>query len=232
MYESSEIKLHATHRYSDTQLNIHREDIRCRTLYHEPEHFSFFSSLSLFSSSSLISLSFSLLSLSCLSLSLSLSFFPSLCLVISLSFLNDNDNDHLFSRLSLCTHSSALPCVPEFVGLGNCLGVPAQTSSHLMKRTCTCAGDGDMLVVCLCVCCGVGCVCVSLCGVVWCGAVVVVVLVLLVCVDCRRCVVCCTLTVTPDVETSFGYIQKSHGYSRRLFALVCISHHVDTRSSE
>ena len=41
--------------------------------------------------------------------------------------------------------------------------------------------------------------------------VVVVVVVLLVCfclVDCRRCVVCCTLTFTPDVETSFGYLQE------------------------
>ena len=37
---------------------------------------------------------------------------------MSLSLLNDNDNDHLFSHLSLCTHSSDFPCVPECVGLG------------------------------------------------------------------------------------------------------------------
>ena len=50
-----------------------------------------------------------------------------------------------------------------------------------------------------------------------------VLVVLLVCcclVDCRRCVACCTLTFTPVVETSSGYLQVGHGYSCRLFALV------------
>ena len=81
-------------------------------------------------------------------------------------------------------------------------------------------------MVCLQCACGVlVCVVVSvvslsvLCG----GGVVVVVVVLLVScclVDCRRCVVCCTLTFRADVETSFGYLYKSHGSSCRSSALV------------
>ena len=61
---------------------------------------------------------------SLMSHTLSLSLFISLSFScqLTLSLRNENDHDHLFSRLSfslsLCTHSSDLPCVPECVGLG------------------------------------------------------------------------------------------------------------------
>ena len=50
--------------------------------------------------------------------SVSLLFLSSLSHFISASLLDDNDSDHWFSRLSLCSHSSDLPCVPECVDLG------------------------------------------------------------------------------------------------------------------
>ena len=124
---------------------------------------------------------------------------------------------------SLCIHSSDLPCVPECVRLGRFVHwrtarVPAQTSCH-WKEVHQCLRWRGR-----CACVGCVCVCVCVCGVVW---------LLLVCcclVDCRRCVVCCTLTLTPDVETSFGYLYEGHGYSCRLSAHVSISHHVHTWS--
>ena len=59
---------------------------------------------------------------------------------------------------------------------------------------------------------------VSVYGVVWRGVVVVVLLVCCSLVDCRRCVVCGTLTFTPDVETSLGFLEEGHDYSCRLSA--------------
>ena len=176
-------------------------------------------SLSLFTARSLALL----LSLS-LFISLSLSFSLSCQLCPSLPIDNDSDNDHLPSRLSLCTHSSDLLCVPECVHslIGELLALCRNklcrcTCSDLVplekKWTCTCAGDGHVFAVCLCVCCAVGCVwfCVCLCLCLWSGVAWLLSslrLVLLICsclVDCRRCVACCTWTFRADVETSFGY---------------------------
>ena len=75
---------------------------------------------------------------------------------------------------------------------------------------------------------------VSVPGVVWCGVLVIVDVVLLVSyclVNCRRRVACCTLTFTPDVETSFGDLQEvmvTPAICPRLFETL---HHVDFRSS-
>ena len=57
------------------------------------------------------------------------------------------------------------------------------------------------------------------CGVVWCGVLVVVFVVAVLVV----CVVACLLLLdglSSDVETSFGYLQEGHGCSCHLSALV------------
>ena len=83
-----------------------------------------------------------------MSLSFSLLVSLSFSLLVSLSFslfsLSNNDNDHSFSRFSLCTDLSNLPvseCVghgPFLVGLtcshharNNCTGLTLQASNHL-----------------------------------------------------------------------------------------------------
>ena len=44
--------------------------------------------------------------------------FETIKLLTCLSLFDDNDNDHLFSHLSLCNHSSDLSCMPDCVGFG------------------------------------------------------------------------------------------------------------------
>ena len=179
---------------------------------------SLMSSLSLFTPLSCLSLSSQLFLslLSSLSLSFHLTLFLSQSLVNVHSLLSENDNDHLFSRLSLFLFvltaltypvcQTAWPLTHSLIG-----ELLAPCRNKLCRCTCSdivplerSGEDGDVFVVCLCVlwcrlcvCCGVVCVCVCVCR---CGVACLV--------DCRRYVVCCTLTFAPDVDTSFGYIQE------------------------
>ena len=159
-------------------------------------HFSSLMSLSLHSSlarSPSLSLSLSLF------ISLSLSFYLSCQLCLSLLIDNDNDNNHLLRRLSLCTHSYDLLCVPECVHslIGELLAlcrnklcmsicsdlvplersglVPALEMEMCLRLRCA----FGVLAMCLrCAVVSVVCVCLCLClslSVDWCGVVIVVV---------------------------------------------------------
>ena len=119
---------------------------------------------------------------------------------LSLSVLNDNNNIHSFSRLSLslCPQSLDFPWTLAQSLFGELLASRRTNLSSYscasliplgMKWACTCTGDVIVLVPVL------WCACVVLCCVVfmctaWCGVMVSVVL-LLVCgcvLDCHLCV--------------------------------------------
>ena len=158
-------------------------------LSHVSLSLSLHSSLFVFLSHSCLSLSLSLFTAFSLPFHLNLFLSPFSC-QHSLSLLNVNDNDHLFSRLSLSLHSQLWLTLCARVrwpwpirwltscslrAKTCCLGVPAKTSRNLKEV--------DLYLRwrwrCSRVFCGVGCICVCVC-VCLCGC-------------CRRCGVACLL---------------------------------------